>query len=94
MECVRRRRLARGESHDIVEGLLADNAKIHPLLALALFDDASRSNDVMPRLQKFGPWAVEAFKICKMGAHERVEGDLKTLIDSSQRLSRQLVELK
>ena len=48
----------------------------------------------MPRLQKFGPWAVEAFKICKMGAHERVEGDLKMLIDSSQRLSKQLVELK
>jgi recombinational DNA repair ATPase RecF len=94
MECIRRRRLGRGEPHDTVESLLADNAKIHPLLALALFDEASRSNDVMPRLQRLGPWAVEAFKICKMGAHERVDGDLKTLIDSSQRLAKQLLELK
>lgn len=94
MECVRRRRLIRGEPHDAVEDLLAQNAKIHPLLALALFDDADKSNDVMPRLQRFGSWAVEAFKICKMGAHERVDGDLKTLIDSSQRLAKQLVEMK
>jgi hypothetical protein len=90
MECVRRRRLARGESHDIVEGLLADNARIHPLLALALFDDASRSNDVMPRLQKFGPWAVEAFK-----QDGRARARRRGLEDADrQRLSKQLVELK
>src|SRR4051812_28854132 len=94
MECVRRRRLARGEAHEAVEGLLADNAKIHPLLALALFDDAGRTNEVMPRLQRFGSWAIEAFRICKMGAHEIVDADLKTLIDSSQRLARQVLELK
>jgi hypothetical protein len=93
MEAVRRRRLARGETHELVEELLTQNAKLYPLIALALFDDPARTNDVMPRLQKLGPHAVEAFKTCKMGAHERHEGDLKSLIDNSQRLARQLLEL-
>ena len=53
-------------------------------------DDQSRTNDVLPRLQRLGAWAVEAFKICKMGAHERHEGELKTLIDNSLRLAQQL----
>jgi hypothetical protein len=90
MEAVRRRRLARGDTHDAVEELLAANAKIYPLIALALFDDESRTNDVMGRLQRLGPWAVDAFKICKMGAHERHEGELKSLIDNSHRLAQQL----
>ena len=90
MEAGRRRRLARGETHDAVEELLAANAKIYPLIALALFDDESRTNDVMGRLQRMGPWAVDAFKICKMGAHERHEGELKSLIDNSHRLAQQL----
>ncbi|MBA3885553.1 MAG: AAA family ATPase [Acidobacteria bacterium] len=92
MEAVRRRRLARGAPHDSVEELLAANARMHPLMALALFDDEKKTNEVMPKLQKLGGWAIEAFKICKVGAHERHEGDLKTLVDSSQRLARHLAE--
>ena len=86
MECVRRRRLGRGDSHDVVEELLADNAKIHPLLALALFDDASRTNELMPRLQWFGSWAVEAAR----ASRRRPEDADRQLAG----LSRQLVELK
>ena len=44
----------------------------------------------MGRLQRLGPWAVGAFKICKMGAHERQEGELRSLIDNSHRLAQQL----
>ncbi|MBA2304495.1 MAG: hypothetical protein H0W08_17945 [Acidobacteria bacterium] len=94
MESVRRRRLKRGDSHDSVEQMLEANGKMYPLIALALFDDASRTNDVLPKLQRFGPWAVEAFKICKMGAHERHEGELKSLINNSERLAKQLLEMK
>ena len=61
-----------------VEKLLGDNAKTHPLMALALFDDERRTKDVMPRLKKFGPWAVEAFKSCKTGAHDAYDGDSKS----------------
>lgn len=55
--------------------------------ALALFDDESRTNDVMSRLKKMGQWAIEAFTVCKMGPHERHEGELKSLIDNSKRLA-------
>jgi len=90
MEAVRRRRLAKGETHDAVEELLTANAKLYPLIALALFDDESRTNDVMPRLKKMGQWAIDAFTVCKMGAHERHEGELKSLIDNSKRLAQTL----
>lgn len=94
METVRRRRLSRGEPHEAVERVLTENAKTHPMMALALFDDETRGNDVLARLQKLGPWAVEAFKTCKLGAHELHEGDLMSLIDNSKRLARQLLELQ
>ena len=69
------------------EELLAQNAKLYPLISLALFDDESRTNDVMPRLKKIGQWAIDAFTVCKMGPHERHEGELRSLIDNSKRLA-------
>ncbi len=90
MEAVRRRRLAKGQTHDAVEELLAANAKLYPLIALALFDEESRTNDVMPRLKKMGQWAIDAFTVCKMGPHERHEGELKSLINNSKRLAQAL----
>ncbi|HXG88033.1 MAG TPA: AAA family ATPase [Vicinamibacterales bacterium] len=90
MEVVRRRRLTSGETHDAVEELLATNARTHPLMALALFDDEKRTSEVMPKLLKVGSWAVDVFKICKAGAHERHEGDLKLLVDYSARLVKHL----
>jgi recombinational DNA repair ATPase RecF len=88
METVRRRRLGKGEAHDAVEELLAASAKLYPLISLALFDDEKRTNDVMPRLKKTGQWAIDAFNVCKMGPHERHEGDLKSLIQNSERLAK------
>ena len=90
MEAVRRRRLANGDTHDAVEKLLTENAKLFPLIALALFDDASKANDVPQRLKKMGQWAIDAFTVCKMGAHERHEGELKLLVDNSKRLAQSL----
>jgi hypothetical protein len=91
MEAVRRRRLSRGDPHEAVESLLAC-ARTHPLMALALFDDEKRTEEVMPRLRKIGTWAVDVFKMCKAGAHERHEGDLKLLIDTSARLANYIKE--
>lgn len=88
MEAIRRRRLARGETHESVEDLLATNAKPHPLVALALFDDERRTSDVLPRLRKLGKWSVDAFQACKAGAHVRHEGDFGELIKDSERLAR------
>ena len=93
METVRRRRLQRGESHDDVEELLAANARTHPLMAQALFDDPKRTDDVFERLKKLGPRAVETFKRCKAGAHEGDDGDLRDLIKDAERLARQIAQL-
>ena len=90
METIRRRRLLRGESHDDVETLLGTNARAHPLMALALFDDEKKTEDVFARLKKMGPWAVETFKCCKAGAHDAYDGDLADLIKNTERLAAQV----
>src|SRR5690606_5087342 len=71
METVRRRRLRRGEPHESIEQLLAESARTHPLMALALFDDGQRAAEVFAALNKrCGPWAADVFRACKEGAHE------------------------
>jgi ABC-type lipoprotein export system ATPase subunit len=92
METIRRRRLARGELHDDVEELLATNAKPHPLMALALFDDERRTDDVLPRLKKIGKWSADVFQAMKAGVHVRHEGDFADLIKNSEKLARHVLE--
>lgn len=92
MDTIRRRRLLRGDSHDHVEALLGANPRAHPLMALALFDDEKKTEEVFARLRRFGPWAVETFKCCKAGAHEAHVGDLTTLISDTERLARQIAQ--
>ncbi len=88
METVRRRRLGRGDRHDDVEGLLTANARTHPLMALAMFDDEQRVAEVFSALNKrVGPWAVDVCRACKEGAHEVFDGDIEHLIDHSKRLA-------
>ncbi len=87
MEKVRARRLGNGALHDAVEQVLTANAKTHPLMALALFDDETRTGDVLTRLNKMGTWAADAFKACKEGAHEQFTGDVGELIDDMKKLA-------
>jgi hypothetical protein len=87
MDVVRRRRLARGDRHEDVEELLTVHARPHPLMALALLDDETKTGDVLPRLSRVGKWAVDAFQACKLGAHESYDGDLTELIRSTERLA-------
>jgi hypothetical protein len=93
MEKIRKRRLGKGGTHDEVEELLTANAKLYPLIALALFDDRTRTNDVMPKLKKMGQWAIDAFTVCKMGPHERHDGELRSLIENSKRLAQAIPDL-
>jgi hypothetical protein len=88
IDITRRRRLRRGESHDEVERLLTSNPKVYPLMALALFDDPQKTNEVLPRLNRNpGRWAVDVFRACQAGAHEAHAGDLRDLIDGTQKLA-------
>ncbi len=90
MEKVRLRRLARGTPHDEVEQVLTANPKTHPLMALALFDDETRTGEVLSRLNRMGKWAADAFQACKEGAHEQFTGDLVDLIEDTKRLAAQV----
>ena len=88
MEKVRRRRLLRGEQHEEVEALLTANAKTHPLMALALFDDESRTGDVLPRLNRSGRAVADTFQRLKAGAHEGAQGDLVALVKNAESIVR------
>jgi hypothetical protein len=91
MEKVRRRRLAKGEPHEQVEELLLPTRG--RTRCLALFDDEKRTEDVLPRLKKFGSWAVDVFNRCKAGAHTSHDGDLKEMIDAAHRLALKIADL-
>ena len=49
--------------------------------------------DVMARLNRFGPWAGDAFKLCKEGAHQEVHADLMGLIRDTEKLTGRILEL-
>jgi len=68
MEVVRRLRLARGETHAEVEKTLSEAGTLVRLAALALFDDAARGGEVLPRIEKEGgrPFA-DVFRRCDDG---------------------------
>ena len=88
MEKVRRRRLASGALHQDVEALLSGNTKLHPLMALALFDDERKTSDVFTRLNREGHWAGDVFRELKEGAHAGVEGHLLDLVRQTEALTR------
>lgn len=90
---IRRRRLAAGRPHDEVEQELTSAGKVTPLAALAFFDDKDKGGDVMARLNRIGPWAGDVFKQCKEGSHQEIAGDLKVVIQDTERLTTKLQEM-
>ena len=47
----------------------------------------------LARVNKFGGWAGDAFKQCNEGAHKEYAGDLKTLIDDTEKLAERIQAL-
>jgi recombinational DNA repair ATPase RecF len=90
---VRRRRLGRGDAHDAVERDLAEAKKLYPLGALALFDDESRTGEVLARLNGWRAGFGAAWTRCNKGAHEGDGGDLVGLVDDVSAISRRLEAL-
>jgi predicted ATPase len=90
---VRRRRLAAGRLHSEVEEELKSAGKLTPLAATALFGDKDKGGDVIKRLNQFGPWAGDVFKQCKDGPHTAVAGDLKLMIQDTEKLAGKILEL-
>jgi recombinational DNA repair ATPase RecF len=87
-ETVRARRIAAGTRHAEVEQALARAQTLHQVVALALFDDASRGDQVAARLRgRFGPHAVNAFRAAKTGTHTTYAGDLTGFVEDTARLA-------
>jgi hypothetical protein len=74
-EAVRARRIGAGVPYSAVERELVDADKLRLLLALAMFGDAKRGGEVVPKLRRrCGQAAVKAFDAAKEGTHTRYEG--------------------
>ncbi len=87
---VRRRRLARGEAHADIDTVLDATTTLYRHVALALFDDADRSGDVLRSVNnRFGAAAGDAVKAANAGVHETVPVDLRAV----ERLARDLATL-
>ena len=47
----------------------------------------------LARVNKFGGWAGDAFKQCNEGAHKEYAGDLKILINDTEKLAERIQAL-
>jgi ABC-type Mn2+/Zn2+ transport system ATPase subunit len=94
-EAITRRRLVEGEDYATVESLLDSARGLLELLALALFDDISRTKDVVSRLDKgIGRWAVSAYRGVQDASHKPLAREaLLGLVEDSERLARGLAQL-
>jgi hypothetical protein len=91
-QATRRRRLARGDRHADVEAALASVHRLHSWVSLAIFDDPDCHGLVPDRIRgRANGRANEVLRSCNKGAHQRVEGDLRTLVDDAAALARSLV---
>lgn len=90
VEAVRRRWLARGETHADVERALADLTSTFTYAALALFDDPDRGGEVFARVNRWGHRLGDALRWCKEGAHDVASMDrgfLLTRIEQTEQLA-------
>jgi ABC-type lipoprotein export system ATPase subunit len=86
-EAVRRRRLGRGEAHAAVEELLERSKSTKALAALVLFDDAAKTADVLPRLDKERRAYADTFRLVNEGAHEELRVPLEDVVQGAKDLA-------
>jgi len=90
-ETIRARQLAVGVRHAEVERALTDAHTLHQVVALALFEDADRGDQVFSRIrEKYGSGAASAFKAAKAGPHEAYRGNLKRFVEDTAALAASL----
>ena len=89
-EKIRSSRLASGMPHAEVERALVDARTLTETAALALFDNAARGADVMPRLASYGRGIADGFKAANRGVHGAHAGGLTALVDDTKILTAKL----
>jgi energy-coupling factor transporter ATP-binding protein EcfA2 len=90
-ETIRNHRISAGGSHSEIEQALGRAHTLNQVVALALFDDANRGDQVFSKLRtKYGPAAAAAFKAAKAGPHAACRGNLPGFVEDTARLADQL----
>ena len=88
LEVVRRRRLGRGDRHDDVEDRLQGVTSLIDLMALALFDDPGRADEVLRSLNRDNHReCADTLQAVRAGAHGHFKGDPVTLVRATERLT-------
>jgi recombinational DNA repair ATPase RecF len=90
-EKIRRRRISAGARHSDIEQVLVRTLTLRQTVALALFDDASRGDQVADRLRtRYGSAAITAFNAAKAGLHSAYKGNLAAFVEDTAHLAEQL----
>jgi len=89
-EAIRRSQLVAGRPRQQVEDDLLAASTLTARAALALFGDASRGAEVLPRLDRWGHWAADTYQACNKGAHGPYESNLGYLVSDTERLVGQI----
>jgi energy-coupling factor transporter ATP-binding protein EcfA2 len=91
-EVVRCRQLGAGVPHADVERALESAHTLHHVMALALFGDTDHGNEVDTRVRKLGgQQGVNAFRFAKRGVHETRFGELRRLVEDTEKLTKALL---
>jgi hypothetical protein len=94
VDVVRRRRLGRGDFHADVDAAVAKATTLYRYLALALFDDASKSGEVLAKVNaRYGRTAGDVVIGANKGVHELLGVDLRDFVRDSAVFARQLAEV-
>jgi predicted ATPase len=90
-EVVRRHQLGAGVPHADVERALESAHTLHHVVALALFGDTDHGNEVVTKVRQLGGQpCVNAFWFAKRGVHETQHGELKRLVEDTEKLAKAL----
>ena len=86
-EVIRRRQLRAGHRHVQVEADIEAADKLNKRAALAMFGDASKGGDVLPRLNAWDRSAANTYQAVNKGAHGGHRGALRSLITQTRKLT-------
>jgi recombinational DNA repair ATPase RecF len=86
-EAIRRTQLRTGKRHADVEAGIDAAGTLTKRAALAMFGDASRGGDVLPRLNAWRRSAADTYQTLNKGAHDGHPGSLRTLVTQTRELT-------
>ncbi len=90
-EVIRSDQLAAGVPHADVERALECAHTLHHVMALALFGSTDHGREVTDKIRELGGEpCVNAFMYAKKGVHEGVPGDLRRLVENTEKLTKAL----